>query len=195
MGTRAAFGFHVDGKDKLSYNQYDGYPTGLGIKVFKDCIILKQMGWDKLADKVRGIRMVNPEKKPTLNDVGSFSQYSDPTVNGGNGYYSLLRELQGELAEIVKAGIMTQDNNFIKDSLFCEWAYILNIDTKKLEIYAGFQQKKHNKGRYGKCRKTRDNYYACALIHEIDLDCGADILHTILTEETFWNMLEQSGEE
>ena len=29
---------------------------------------------------------------------------------------------------------------FAKDSLFCEWAYVVNLDTEMLEVYRGFQE-------------------------------------------------------
>ena len=30
---------------------------------------------------------------------------------------------------------MENGNDFITDSLFCEWAYIINLDTNKFEIF------------------------------------------------------------
>ncbi len=43
---------------------------------------------------------------------------------------------------------MVDYSTFMHDSLFCEWAYIINLDTKELEIYKGFNKDKKGKGRY-----------------------------------------------
>ena len=45
MGTRGVFGFHKNGVDKITYNHYDSYPTGLGEEVVK---FLKNHGVDEL---------------------------------------------------------------------------------------------------------------------------------------------------
>jgi hypothetical protein len=42
------------------------------------------------------------------------------------------------------------DNRFLIDSLFCEWAYIINLDSGKLEIYHGFNHDPDAPGRYAK---------------------------------------------
>lgn len=65
------------------------------------------------------------------------------------------------------------DRNFLKDSLFCEFAYIINLDTNKLEIYEGFNLNPDAAGRYAKntiygadCEKV---YYGVKLVKEIEL--------------------------
>ena len=56
-------------------------------------------------------------------------------------WYCLLRHAQGDL-NVYKNGLryMIDNHDFIKDSLFCEYAYIINLDTKRLEFYVGFQK-------------------------------------------------------
>ena len=64
--------------------------------------------------------------------------------------------------------------SFMHNSLFCEWAYIINVDTEMLEIYKGFNQDEHSEGRYvlpGKEREWLDEiYYGVALVKEIPLE-------------------------
>lgn len=63
---------------------------------------------------------------------------------------------------------MIDNHNFIKNSLFCEWAYIINLDTNKLEVWEGFQEKPQENNRYG---VEKDNgFYPCALVKEIDIE-------------------------
>ena len=58
-------------------------------------------------------------------------------------------------------------DDFLKDSLFCEWGYVINLTTNRLEIYRGFQ-KQPQENRY-KLEKSHGGYYNCALIREIPL--------------------------
>lgn len=70
---------------------------------------------------------------------------------------------------------MTNDNEFIYDSLFCEWAYIVNLDDGVFEVYMGAQTSKHTNGRYHD-RKSIPHafgiaeYYPCALIATFKID-------------------------
>ena len=63
---------------------------------------------------------------------------------------------------------MEDNSDFIKDSLFCEYAYIINLDTHDLEYWRGFQEEPDPFNRYG-C-DVRDNYYPCKLLLKIPLN-------------------------
>ena len=68
---------------------------------------------------------------------------------------------------------MNDSKNFLSDSLFCEWAYIINIDTNCLEIYQGFNEDESAPGRYASLKKDCDGdrkYYGVALLIEISFD-------------------------
>jgi hypothetical protein len=62
---------------------------------------------------------------------------------------------------------MIEGADFLKDSLFCEWGYVINLTTNRLEIYRGFQ-KKPQENRY-KITEPDGKYFNCALIREIPL--------------------------
>ena len=40
---------------------------------------------------------------------------------------------------------MINSNDFIKNSLFCEYGYIINLDNKSLEFWIGISKKNHKK--------------------------------------------------
>jgi hypothetical protein len=81
----------------------------------------------------------------------------------------LLREAQGDLTAFKKGlRYMIDYANFLKNSLFCEWGYVINLDTNQLEVYRGFQ-KKPNDNRYV-VSKPDDGYYNCALAHTFDIE-------------------------
>ena len=153
MGTRATYGLRKYGKDKLTYNHFDGYPTGLGDAIVKQ---IMEMGIDRLNRLFDNLEMV------------------EEGVNDTN--YTRLREIQGDLLGHERVGQMIDNNDFINDSLFCEWGYIVNLDTLMLEVYKGFQRKKHKKGRYATDKPAyipnydpSVKYFPCALVLEIPL--------------------------
>ena len=64
------------------------------------------------------------------------------------------------------------ESRFLIDSLFCEFAYIINLDTNKLEYYEGFNLDPNAPGRYAKNNIKKNDekiYYGVALIKEFDL--------------------------
>lgn len=79
-------------------------------------------------------------------------------------------------------------HEFLKDSLFCEYAYIINLDTNKLEIYKGFNQHENADGRYAKeCVDKEKRYFGVRLFEEIDLkDCFAGNIK-LEGEKVFFN--------
>ncbi len=189
MGTRSAIGVRVNGKDKLYYNQHDGYPTSMGKKVFDDSIdMINQYGWDKIKKLATKCKQVSSDVVFTDADFKKYGKHHQD-VSSGKDMYALLRGLQGNLKLALETGIMTEDNSFINDSGDCEWAYILNVDTKELEIYKGYQTERPKHSRYAKSKKV-GGCYACELIHTIDLSEGASVLFHKLKDIDFWRKLE-----
>lgn len=54
--------------------------------------------------------------------------------------------------------------DFIKDSLFCEWAYFYDIDNKIFEIWKGFQREPDPTNPFGQ-EKSDNAYYPCKRIY------------------------------
>lgn len=160
MSTRGAFGFRIDGVDKITYNHADSYPDYLGEEVVKwvATACAPQRIAQTMTD-VSGIALVpdgqaiaTPEHRQRVG-----TRFADMGVGGGDGigpgdvtYYRLLRNAQPTegIQNIIDAGIMIDGHEFLQDSLFCEYAYIVNLDDMTVEFYEGFQEKAHNAGRY-----------------------------------------------
>lgn len=170
MGTRGTYGIRIDGVDKLTYNHYDSYPEQLGIAMLGEARKLVQMPKEVALEKARQIKMVDENTTPSEEDIARLSKYHDPSISSGKPteWYSLLRKMQGNLTEHLRAGVMLESKNFIKDSLFCEWGYIIDLDTDKFEAYQGFQTKPH-KGRYVTDEVPNCKYYPCAELLSYDL--------------------------
>jgi len=181
MSTRGTVGFRIGGEDKLTYNHSDSYPSWLGVEILKQIKTMKKKGWASVKAKVAAIRLVAEDAKPTPADIKKFGHLANLGVGAQSpdDWYCLLRDFQGDLKGCLTVGIMTDGSAFINESLFCEWGYVINLDSMKLEVYKGFQSAPHAEGRYGKnldpkakeAREAegRDFYYPCALLVEFDL--------------------------
>jgi hypothetical protein len=176
MGTRGIYGFHKNGTDKLTYNHWDSYPVGLG----KDIIeFLRQTSIKELNTIFDQIILVDEDSKPTPEIIKECIQYADLRVANRSNYnwYCLLRKTQGDL-NCYRYGLqyMIDSKEFIKDSLFCEWGYIINLDTNMLEIYKGFRERPNSyNNRYGinnpqELAQIDKHYYACEPVVCFDLD-------------------------
>lgn len=171
MSTRGLYGVRYQERDYLAYNHCDSYPNGLGNELIEELKTVS-LGWIK--KKVNKLQLVNKSMNPTPEQIAELSKFTNLGVGEQShaDWYCLLRETQGSLIKTLEAGYMMDDAEFIKDSLFCEFAYIINLDNNTLEFYRGFQEKPHKKGRYSHLRKIRVNnegntyenkYYSCAL--------------------------------
>lgn len=163
MSTRGALGFRLNQTDKITYNHSDSYPSYLGEKVVHWC--RSQTDWKEVKKKVRAMKKtsskdVNGEKERLCNSLG--------LVGGERDWYWILRDTQGDLDKILEAKYYEDYSRFILDSLFCEYAYIINLDLMELEVYEGFQREPHDKGRYDG-RISTSGYYPVALVGKFDL--------------------------
>ena len=173
MSTRGAFGVRIDGVDKIGYNHCDSYPEGLGRAVLRDARKLRRRRNDYFRVQARRLRLVDQQgPPPTREEIELLGQYVDLGVGGRStsDWYCLTRLLQGELAATLKAGLMLDGRAFLDDSLFCEWAYIVNLDEWTFEVYEGFQRNRHERGRYATDRPTDGDYYPVALVKSWPLD-------------------------
>ena len=175
MGTRGSVGIITkEGKYKSSYNHFDSYPTGLGqdmVKVINK--INNNFGWDKFSNIMSNIELVDERAEPTETDYEFYKKYYNENVGTGDGWYSLLRDLQGsQIFEEILSGKdikhMISGNDFIESSLHCEYAYIINLSDNTFEVYEGYQTTPQKGNRFG---EIPDNgYYPCALISKVPFD-------------------------
>lgn len=164
MGTRGCYGLRKDGEDKLTYNHHDSYPTWLGQNMvdFIKSTSIEEM--NKIFDK---IVLVKDNDMPSDEELILW-KLTEKIGTEKFDWYWLLRDTQGDLSYYKQddTKYMVDNQGFIKDSLFCEWAYIVNLDTNELEVYRGFQTEPHT-NRYTDYvydSGSGDKYYPCKLI-------------------------------
>jgi hypothetical protein len=180
MGTRGAIGFRSNERDYIAYNHFDSYPSGLGVEFLNQARNLAKLKPATIRRKISGLQVITKNgRKPTPAEQKKLAPWSDFTVNGGqkDDWYCLLRKAQGSLPETLKAGFMGDNASFLANSLFCEWAYIINFDNRTIEIYKGFNKKPNGKGRYAKLvddyQATKEGgpeFYGVVLVNSYSLD-------------------------
>lgn len=186
MGTRGAIGFVVNGEEKVSYNHMDSYPSYLGKNLLKDLTTITDL--DVLHENVRRISMVDAYDVPDLSpeEIENLKEFTNTSVGQGNDWYSILREVQGSIQPYYRQEnplrYMTDSKSFLYDSLFCEFAYIVNLDTNMVEFYRGFNHNLNAPGRYAcppelkaelnsvATNKPSGDYYGVALVCEAPIE-------------------------
>lgn len=181
MGTRGLFGLRKNNIDKCSYNHYDSYPSWLGEEMIEyiQTHSIDEMNnlYDKLImvdEDFRTSEFTEEQKEKYKNfmqknnffshQIGKIETSEDITM------YQFLHEFQGLLKkydEFPEIDLMVEYGSFIKNSLFCEYGYIINLDENILEIWEGFQKKPQKNNRYG-CEKW-EGYYPCRLLKKIKI--------------------------
>ena len=172
MGTRGVCGFRINGEDLLNYQQFDSYPTGVGAKIMEN---IREFSNEQLAAAAIRIQVIDDKIPPTDEQIEECKSWADTSVSSGTlkDWYCLLRKCQGTLQPFVEGmKYLANSKDFLYDSVFCEWGYIVNLDTGNLEIYRGFNKKKRNDaGRYAdKTMDENEQYWGCTLFKEIALD-------------------------
>lgn len=174
MGTRGLYGFRKNGVDKLTYNHYDSYPSCLGEAMVEFC---KETSIEEMNEIFDKLILVVENSTPTKEQITECAEFYDGGVSTGkiDDWYCLLREAQGN-PNVYKHGLryMIDNQNFINDSLFCEYAYIINLDTNCLEFWVGFQKKPCEGNRYGTIGQddwaNSCSYYPCKMVAYYSLD-------------------------
>lgn len=176
MSTRGLYGIRKNGIDKCTYNHSDSYPDWLGKKVLEFCATNSVERLSRLFDN---IEMVTEDATPTEEQIEICKKAGyvnlDVINRSEKDWYCLLRNLQGNFKAYTKCieddsrVFMTDGVGFIEDSLFCEYAYIINIDDEVLEYYEGFQKTPQIDNRYG-TTPDDNGYYPCKLEFTIPLD-------------------------
>ena len=220
MGTRNLTCVFINGEYKVAqYCQWDGYPSVQGVRVLsflrgekvedrkhymtkKPIYKIGEVLYEKESFKqsVLNCKFIDWAevdvrwKKTTANCSGSVSLDEEEEME--KKYPQLVRNMGALILPYIQkhGGIeLTDSIEFSGDSLFCEWAYVIDYDTNVLEVYKGFVKHTHN-GRFAKFFAKKDpkhegscQYYPIELIKSWDLD-------NLPTEKEFLQALTEEEE-
>lgn len=180
MGTRHMVGVVLDGDFKVAqYGQWDGYPSGVGADIVTFC---KDVDYETFKDKLRSVRFCTDEDRKEIqerwNSIGAgeggwVTMEQAREFNSEPKFYALSRDVSAGVLNMImndQVEFLSDDRDFPKDSLSCEWAYVIDLDRHMLEVYEGFQKTTPKKGRWAGNEGFSDGYMACTLIAEYRLD-------------------------
>ncbi len=144
MGTRGLIGYRHNNVLKGTYNHSDSYLDGLGqeiIDLTRDIVVNSALV--EFKEKLTSVRWVNGDDKPTTEEIAKYREFYDGGVGSKTpeDWYCLLRHAQYiDGIRAIWSGtldVLIDNTDFLKDGLFCEYAYIFNFDTNCIDIYDG----------------------------------------------------------
>lgn len=143
MGTRGSFGVVVDGQEKLGYNQFDSYPDGHGIENLAFVRSMVDEGRvDFFKQLAKDAKLVDENVAPTREDKVNLAEFVnlDVSEQSLDDWYCLTRDTHGSIQKQLECGYILDYGDFPADSLFCEWAYVVDFDNEVFEVYKGFNK-------------------------------------------------------
>jgi hypothetical protein len=174
---KGTVGFIYQNKISLGYNDENSNPDYLGGDVLDLIIrINKEKGWKVFKEHSLNLKNIDTADE---NMLKKYEKYSSP---GNSKIFSdiistewLIEMYEGKIQDYII------DNQFIKESLYCEYGYIINLDNMKLEYYLGDQEKPQKNNIFGDA--SIDGYYPCRLV------CNFDIL--TISEDNYEKIIEK----
>lgn len=146
MGTRNLTVVILDGKHRVAqYGQWSGYPSGQGATI---AYFLTTADLDAFRKAVSDCSYLTAHEQTKLYEGCLGHPLSDEWLSLDESskldraFPHLSRDAGGKILQLVLDGHrQLQDNyDFAADSLFCEWAYVVDLDTNHLEVYQGFNR-------------------------------------------------------
>lgn len=148
MGTRNLTAVYFKGKYRIAqYGQWDGYPEGEGLSClhFARDEMIEELFRQKLlaAHFIAHKDLLALWKQYGMNDGGWVSCDNANRIKADYPQYS--RDMGSDILRLVQdsaPGItLKNDIDFAADSLFCEWAWVIDLDHRTFEAYGGFNTK------------------------------------------------------
>lgn len=182
MGTRNLTVVMKDGTHKVAqYGQWDGYPSGQGVTAL--AFVSDPAKVELLRGTVDKVRFISSEERkeimkmqaPDLADLEWVTMDQAkrideifPGQSRDHGAAILDKLVTSDDPNVL---LLRDDYSFGFDSLFCEWAYVVNLDTNCLEVYTGFQTAAHEDGPWADPEREHvttsgDNYFGIRKVVE-----------------------------
>jgi hypothetical protein len=181
MGTRNLTVLVSEGEIKIAqYGQWDGYPDYMGINILK---FLREFDVEIMKKQVKNVTFVDENKQKEidlyLKEIGSTNGYLNNEQSDlyNEKYKFLNRSIGSDILEMVydeeynKPMLLNNSITFSGDSLFCEWAYVIDLDKNLFEVYEGFNKNELNENdRFFKYTIENEEYRPIKLKKEFPLN-------------------------
>jgi hypothetical protein len=199
MGTRNLTCVFFGGEYKVAqYGQWDGYPSGQGETILT--FLREKFDRQKFLDRLATV--FEPTKEQIVQwwaDVGHDIEASSlVSIDKSDAFAKLHPSLDRDVAGKVLALIQDSGEpvplhsslSFAADSLFCEWAYVVDLDKNTFEVFEGFNKELLAEGeRFASLPlEAGAEYHPVKLVASFPLDA-------LPTVEAFLVQLEPAEEE
>jgi hypothetical protein len=182
MGTRHLVCVVKDKEYKVAqYGQWDGYPSGQGQGVVD--FIKGEGNIEKLETSLSRVRYLD-YKDRDKEFIDNYNKNAPPYMSSPetrspdqikwfSNYQT--RDLGAQILSNIAFSedeeiLLTDSIDFAKDSLFCEYAYIVNLDTQELEIYKGFNTSPLDKSERFYSEDVPKEYYPVRFVEKFSFD-------------------------
>ncbi len=132
------------------FGPLNGYPAGVGSDVLAFARKLQDEDFfDLFVERVRGCTFVD----------------EDPYA------WNVSHEVLDMIAESDSGITMQNHINFAADSLWCEWAYVLDLDLKSFEVFKGFNENPLSENcRFRFLSVERTDYHPVCIVAQWDFE-------------------------
>lgn len=181
MGTRGLTAVMFGGEYRIAqYGQWDHYPGGQGIVALDFCRtwLTDPVKESQFVSNMMACRWISIEEiRQTYRDVGADGS-GLVTLKQAEAFlqiYPLInRDLGADVLFIIAErgpGALQNSIEFAGDSLFCEYAYVIDLDKRTFEVYRGFNEQPLDESeRFAKIARTKNNYHQVRHVATFSLD-------------------------
>jgi hypothetical protein len=189
MGTRHLIAAYQGGEYKVAqYGQWDGYPEGQGTDLLK---FLSNVKIENLQRAVSECRWITKEEIDEIQSQIEKTSKVIPAWDWAKQYPELSRDTGSKIFNLILNGdkkLLKNSLDFANDSLFCEWAYVIDFDKNTFEVYQGFNKSPLNETERFYNENKPDSYFPVKLYTTFDLN-------NLPSQEDFLNAFKQADDE
>lgn len=177
MGTRGAVGWIAGGRAVAHYRHLDSYPTEGG-KAFAADVIAMTDRWLYWRRRAEGAMSVKDSAKITEVETSCFGVASSWL---GQEWYEVMHQHQGSIKRHIEfgpRGVALDNIEFLKDSMSCEWGYLLHFEKALALVFKGANKVQKDEAPYDFCRSpygyqcsySGNTFWGCRLLCAVPVD-------------------------
>lgn len=152
LGTRNLICVVKNNEYKVAqYGQWDGYPEGQGVEILN--FLTQTMNKELFKKKLDEVSFATHEDLMRMwEEAGADPNSEWVSMEISDKFNQLYPENSRNTGALILSIIQGSSKplklhnslNFAADSLFCEWAYVLDLDKNTFEVYEGFNKQPLN---------------------------------------------------